>query len=144
MKKSAFFLLISFLSFTTFVFACDSETKPAKQRKNSIEKEKIEVYYFHFSRRCKTCNAVENVTKETIREYFSKDVKSGKITFKSVNLDEDASKTFAEKMNISGQTLIFVSKDKTINLTTDAFMYAKNQPDKLKEKVKAAIEKLQE
>ena len=134
--------MISLLSLTSY--ACDSEVKPTKQGENSIASEKIKVYYFHFSRRCHTCNAVESVTKETIREYFYKDVKLGKITFKSINLDEDASKTFAEKMNISGQTLIFVSKDKTINLTTDAFMYAKNQPDKLKEKVKAAIEKLQE
>lgn len=142
MKKSAFYLMVSLISLASY--ACDSESKPSKQRENSIETEKIEVYYFHFTRRCITCNAVESITKETIREYFSKDVKLGKITFKSINLDEDASKTFAEKMNISGQALIFVSKDKTINLTTDAFMYAKNQPDKLKEKVKAAIEKLQQ
>ena len=140
MKSLAFYLMVSLLTFTTF--ACNSETKPTKKGETSIFTEKIEVYYFHFTRRCITCNAVESVTKETIREYFSKDVKSGKITFKSINLDDATGQTFAKKMEVSGQTLLFVSNKESINLTTDAFMYAKNQPDKLKEKVKATIEKL--
>lgn len=142
MRRLAFYLMLSLLSFTTF--ACDSETKSTNQGENSIEIDKIEIYYFHFTRRCITCNAVESVTKETIQEYFSKEMKSGKITFKSINLDEDAGKVFAKKLNVSGQSLLFVAKDETINLTNDAFMYAKNQPDKLKEKVKASIKKLQQ
>jgi len=141
MKKFIVLVIISIFTFSNF--ACSSaESNPNDSTDEPVLSEKIEVYYFHFSRRCITCNAVESVTKETIREYFSDKVKSGKITFKSINLDEEEGEKIAKKLEVSGQTLLFVSGSEKINLTNDAFMYAKNQPDKLKAKVKTTIEKL--
>lgn len=140
--KRLFVLFVLCVFALTNIACTQAESKTEPSNDEAKLSEKIEVYYFHFSRRCITCNAVEDVTKNTIKEYFSAKVKSGNITFKSVNLDEDSGKKIAENLGISGQTLLFVSGEKKVNLTNEAFMYAKNQPDKLKAKVKETIDGL--
>ncbi|MBN1252868.1 MAG: hypothetical protein JXR51_04980 [Bacteroidales bacterium] len=109
---------------------------------NDKELKVIEVYYFHYTRRCITCNAVEKITLDALKEYFAKEVDSGKIVFKSINLDDKVNEALAEKLKISGQTLMFIAGNNKINLTNDGFMYAKNNPDKLKAKVKSVIDKM--
>jgi len=103
---------------------------------------KVEVYYFHYSRRCATCNAVEDVSKKTISESFSSQFKKREITFKSVNLDEKSSDALAKKCKAEGQALLIVSKGKRVDLTDKAFMYAKSNPEKLKAEIKKAIDNM--
>jgi hypothetical protein len=100
---------------------------------------KVEVYYFHYSRRCATCNAVEEVSKKTISESFASQFKKREITFKSVNLDEKSSVAIAKKCKAEGQALLIVSNGKRVDLTDKAFMYAKSNPEKLKAELKKAI-----
>ena len=104
--------------------------------------EKVEVYYFHNTRRCVTCTAVENVTVAALEKYYSDELKNESVTFKSIDLEESDSEEIAEKLKISGQTLLVVSGDKKENLTTDAFMNARNNPEKFKELIKSTIDPL--
>ena len=106
------------------------------------EVKKIEVYYFHYTRRCATCRTVENVTKSILEELYPKDMKTGAIAFISINLEEDDNKSLAEKYQVSGQTLLFVSGSETVNLINKGFMYARNNPDKLKEEIKKTVDDL--
>ena len=76
---------------------------------------KIEVYYFHFTRRCMTCNTVESEAKSALESLYPAQYKSGAITFTGINLDEDSSKTAAEKCKVGGQSLLIVSGDKRID-----------------------------
>ena len=108
---------------------------------NPIPK-KIEVYYFHFTRRCMTCNNVEKVSKDAVELQYAEKVKSGEITFKSVNLDEKEGEAIGAKYKIEGQTLIVICEDKRVDLTEKGFMYANNSPDKLKAEIKKAIESM--
>lgn len=140
MKTIAIYLVLYL--FTATSFACNPKENDETQKSSEVTSDKIEVYYFHFTRRCITCNAVESVTKEALNEYYAEAVKSGKIIFKSVNLDDESNEKIAEKLKVSGQTLLFVAGDKQVNLTNDGFMYAKSQPDKLKAKVKETVEQL--
>ena len=103
---------------------------------------KIEVYYFHYTRRCVTCNAVETVTKEAIAEMYPTQFKKGQIIFRSINLDEKKSEAIAKQCQAEGQQLLFMSKGKRIDLTDKGFMYAKSTPEKLKAEVKKTIEAL--
>ena len=98
---------------------------------------KVEVYYFHMTRRCLTCQAVEKVTKEALNEYYG-----NKVHFAGYNLDEDTGKEKSESLDISGQTLVIVSGDSKINITNEAFMYARSNPDKLKEIIKEKVDAL--
>lgn len=101
---------------------------------------KVEVYYFHYSRRCATCNAVEEVTKKAISDLYAQQFKKGEIIFKSVNLDEETSDALAKKCKAEGQSLLIIGKGKRKDLTDKAFMYAKTSPEKLKAEVKKAID----
>lgn len=103
---------------------------------------KVEVYYFHYSRRCVTCQSVENQSQKILKELYSKQVKAGTVKFIGVNLDEKGSDAIAKKVNAEGQALLVISKGKRVDLTEQGFMYARSKPEKLKEELKKAIDPL--
>jgi len=97
----------------------------------------VEVYYFHATNRCMTCEAVEAVTKEALKQYYG-----DQLTLKSINREEDKDNPLLKKHQISGQTLLILKGDKAVDLTTVAFMNARTKPEKLKAKIKETIEKM--
>lgn len=101
---------------------------------------KVEVFYFHFTRRCTTCNNVEKVSKEAVETLYAAQVKTGEITFKSINLDEKAGEAIGAKYKIEGQTLIVISGDKQVDLTDKGFLYANDSPAKLKAVIKKTVD----
>ena len=137
MKRIVFFSLI--LSFLMSSMVSEAQNKKASKAKSTVSN-KIEVFYFHYTRRCITCNAVENVTKETIAELYPTQSKSGQITFKSINLDEKENEAIAKKCQSEGQSLLFMGKGKRVDLTDKGFMYAKSSPEKLKAEIKKTID----
>lgn len=107
---------------------------------NAQTKEKaaiVEVYYFHATNRCVTCEAVEAVTREALKQYFG-----DQIILKSINREEDKTNPLIEKYKISWQTLLILKGDKSEDLTNFAFMNARTKPEKLKAKIKETIEKM--
>lgn len=103
---------------------------------------KVEVYYFHYTRRCVTCQAIEDEAKKAIPSMYPSQYKSKKIAFIAVNLDKKENKALAEKCKAEGQSLLVIRGNKRIDLTDQAFMYAKNDPAKLKQIVKKTIDPL--
>lgn len=110
------------------------EKTPCVENQKSTE---VKAYYFHSTRRCATCQAVESVTKEALKEYYG-----DKIVLQSLNIEEDANKSIVKDFQISGQTLLIVKDNKKVNLTNDAFMNARSNPKKLKEKIKSTIDEM--
>ncbi len=107
------------------------------QTESSAEKQvdtKIEAFYFHNTRRCETCKAVENVSSEAL--------KTMQIQLKSLNIDEDKNMAIAEKVGAGGQALIITNGKKNIDLTNKGFMYARSNPDKLKAAIEKAVKEL--
>ena len=127
MKKSILFFLATFM--ITGLFAG-----------NPAATTKIEVYYFHFTRRCMTCQNVENVSKKAVETLYPEKVKSGGIAFLSVNLDEKAGEAIGKKYKIEGQTLIVICGDKQVDLTEKGFLYANDKPEKLTAEIKKAVD----
>jgi hypothetical protein len=121
--------------------SCHANTPAAPGGSPSVALGKtITVYYFHFTRRCMTCNNVEKVSKEAVETQYAAQVKSGEITFKSVNLDEKEGEATGAKYKIEGQTLIVIAGDKKVDLTEKGFMYANDSPAKLKAEIKKAVD----
>ncbi|MFA9389121.1 MAG: nitrophenyl compound nitroreductase subunit ArsF family protein [Prolixibacteraceae bacterium] len=118
---------------------CANASKAESATKSSCDQTKadtsVKAYYFHATRRCATCQAVEEVTKEALKKYYGE-----KVSFESINNEEDAKNPMIAKYKISGQTLIIIKGDQVTNLTNEAFMYARTQPEKLKAKIKATID----
>jgi len=83
--------------FTGTAVAADKKTQ-AKVSKSA----KVEVYYFHFTRRCKTCQAVETESQKAIAALYPNEMKAGKIKFYGVNLDNKESKALAAKCKVEG------------------------------------------
>ena len=104
----------------------------------------VEVLYFHGNRRCATCIAIEQRTKELLYDEFAEDMAQGKIDFKSINYDEPDGKNLADKYKVAGSSLIISSAGgkPTNNLTNFAFTTARNRPDEFKEGVRIGIVKV--
>ncbi len=136
MKRMIIFSLM--LSLLLSGFSLEAQDKKAK---TSVSK-KIEVYYFHYTRRCITCNAVEQVTKDAIAAMYPEQFNKGQIIFKSINLDEKGNEALAKKCKADGSSLILMTKGKQVNLTDKAFMYAKNSPEKLKAEIKKVLDSM--
>lgn len=126
--------LFLIIAFSGIFLSANAQTD--KNDKTSIEtnSEKVEVFYFHYTRRCATCNAVESVSKNTVKELYGK-----KVSFTGYNLDETAGKEKGKQLGISGQTLLIVSGDTKIDITNEGFMNARTNPEKLKQIIEEKI-----
>ena len=100
--------IVSLMLFLAMGIQAQEETKTKNEE--VITTAKVEVYYFHNTRRCATCVAVEDVTLETLKESYPEQMKTGELTFASLDLEDN-----------------------------DAFLYARTKPEKLKEKINKVI-----
>ena len=98
---------------------------------------KIEAYYFHNKTRCTTCKTVEAEAKADLKELYG-----DKVIFQALNLEEKSTEPIAQKLKVSGQTLLIVKGDKQVNLTNEGFLYAVNDPDKFKKIIKEKVDPL--
>jgi hypothetical protein len=138
MKPNFLMSIVCILACTTLSVNAQTITEEGTRGDNG----NIEVIYFHNTRRCATCMAVESVTKSTLEEKYPDQMKSGKITFQSLNIEEEANEPLAQKLHVSGQTLLFLKDGEKKDLTNDAFMYARTKPEKLSDKIVETINKL--
>jgi len=102
----------------------------------------VEVFYFHLTRRCVTCQAVENVARDAVKELYPAEVEKGTVVFRTLNIEDKSSEADAKRVNATGQCLLIVSGDTRIDLTSEGFMNARNSPEKLREEIKKAIDPL--
>lgn len=101
----------------------------------------VEVFIFHAAQRCATCKAIDVVVADVLENDFSDDVKAGKIVFRDVDGSKQENRELLTKYEIYSTSLVLDADGKVTNLTNDAFQYARSNPDKLKEILRAAISK---
>lgn len=131
MKNLRYF--IALMVFIPFV-SCNAQQKKEIKASNS---DKIEAYYFHFTARCITCKTVEAEAQKDIESLYG-----SKVPFVAINLDDESGKDLAEKLQVSGQTLLIRKGDTKINITNEGFMYARSNPEKFKSIIKEKIDGL--
>lgn len=130
------FLILAFVAVSINI-SCSAQANNENDSETTVKGEKIEVYYFHNTRRCATCKAVEEVTKESIKELYGE-----KVSFMAYNLEDTNGSQKAELLGVSGQTLLIVNGETKINITNEGFMNARTNPEKLKEIIKEKINPL--
>lgn len=138
-------LIILAVSFV--LFGCKSE-QGKNTKTETVDKaiSKIEILDFHSTHRCMTCNAIEDNTRYTLATYFASELKNGKISFQTVNVDEKENEALAEKFQASG-TALFLNvikngEEKQVNLTDFAFIKGTDQlvfSTELKEKIESEL-----
>jgi len=135
------FKLTLMLLMAVTLSACNAQS--SQDQKSAVgDTDELQVYYFHFTVRCATCNAVENETRAALEMFYTEQVKEGNIAFTSLNLDEENGKKMAEQLKVSGQTLLLVKGDQMVNLTNEGFMNARTNSGKFHEILKSNIDKL--
>ncbi len=109
---------------------------------NSLFAQTVEVIDFHSNHRCKTCLLIEKSTKNLIDKEFASEVKSGKVVFKTINVDDSKNAKIAEQFEASGSALWIYRADKKlkVDLTDFAFMNVNNS-DKFNQKIREEINK---
>lgn len=99
--KLQIFLLIT-VGF--FVAASGSVLQAAQD----TQKHKIIAYYFHGNFRCQTCTTLERLSGEAIKEKFDKKIKSGFLSFKSVNVEQSENRHFIDDFGLYTKSLVLV------------------------------------
>ena len=127
MKK---LLILSTLIVSLFLFSCTGKAQN-KPSADQAKQNSIEVIDFHSTNRCMTCKAIEANTRYTLDTYFANELKTGKIIFKVINVDEKENEKVAEKFEAAG-TALFLNvindgKENHIDLTNFAFMNGNDQ-----------------
>ena len=140
MKKLLIIIVIGMLQLN--LITCQSNDTVSIKNNDEEIASSVRVYYFHGTRRCTTCKAVEEVTKEILNEYYTTELANKIISFESINLDEEDSKEIANKLKVSGQTLLIISDKEAVNLTNQAFMNAVSNPLKLSILLKETIDEM--
>lgn len=123
--------------FTVMILA---GTSFAQQTNGKPSIKNVDVYYFHFTARCTTCKTIEAEAKKNVETLYPELVADGKISFTSLNLDEENGKSMGDKLGISGQTLLITDGNKKINITNEGFLYAVVKPEKFREIMKSNID----
>jgi thioredoxin-related protein len=135
--------LIGFaLLLSIFGVACSNNNESESGKDNTQEttveaNEDVHVYYFHNKRRCPTCKTVEAESEKAVQELYGDEV-----PFSVYNIESDEGQQKAEEIGVSVQSLLIVGGDEKIDITGDAFMHAKSNPDKLKQIIKEKTDPL--
>jgi len=112
-----------------------SQTKTTEAKAAGLNQ--VEAYYFHNKIRCTTCKTVEAKAKSNLKELYG-----DKVNFQALNLEEKSTEPIAQKLKVSGQTLLVVKGNKQVNLTNEGFLYAVNDPAKFRKIIKEKVDPL--
>jgi hypothetical protein len=133
---------LKFAAALVLLFVSISVGAQNKQVAQKVVKQKIEVYYFHYTARCATCMAIEAETKSASESLYPEMAKGGEIVFQSINMDDAEGDALASKMKVSGKAVLLIKGNKRFDITNEAFLYARTSPDKYREIVKSKIDAL--
>ncbi|WP_370543324.1 nitrophenyl compound nitroreductase subunit ArsF family protein [Geobacter sp. OR-1] len=75
------------------------------------------VYYFHGTVRCETCLFIETVAEGTLKSEFSDDLATGRLTWRSINIDHQENVHFASDYNIGPNELVVIRTNQSGNIT---------------------------
>lgn len=137
MNSKSFF--IAFIA-VFLLMACNNSSKNETGSESTEESvyglAKVEVLYFHATRRCPTCNKIEEIARNVVLQDYSKsDVK-----FYAINFDEKENKKIADRYNISWSSLVITSGDKSEDITDLAFQVITTDPKQMTDRMKSIID----
>jgi hypothetical protein len=64
------------------------------------------VYYFYRTIRCPSCEKIEALTKRTVEQRFARELASGRMVWRTVNIDESANAHFEQDYRLQAQSVV--------------------------------------
>ncbi|HQH28919.1 MAG TPA: nitrophenyl compound nitroreductase subunit ArsF family protein, partial [Oligoflexia bacterium] len=68
--------------------------------------DRVVVYYFHGNRRCRSCLKMEELAASAVRSGFSQELASGRVEWKTVNIDLAQNEHFVWRYNLSFRAVV--------------------------------------
>ena len=93
------FVLIS-IGFSLGKHYSGKKTAVSEDAKKSL----VRVYYMHATLRCSTCNSIEKMTKQLLKEKYSQEMLDDKIEFVEENFQEN--QALAKKFNVLASCVV--------------------------------------
>jgi hypothetical protein len=75
---------------------------------DAVRDHQVIAYYFHGTRRCKTCRTIEAYTFEALESEFSEALSEGYLVWRPVNIDKPENEHFVQDYNLTTRTVILV------------------------------------
>lgn len=120
-----------------------SPVTPPASNNSSGPADRIEVVYFHRTQQCYSCRYAEEGTRYTVETYFNEELTSGKLTFQSIDVQDEVNADIVNKYGAYGsQLFINTIKDGSdhIEQVTDIWLVL-GDDEAFAEVVKSKIEK---
>ena len=89
-----------------------AQTEPTEEgtATQKVIPDKVVVYYFHNTKRCGTCTAIQQGIEDTIDDKFARDVEAGMLVFEELNMEDDANKKYVEQFALAFSTMIVAAQ----------------------------------
>ncbi len=121
-----------------------SPATPPASNNSSGPADRVDVVYFHRTQRCSTCIYAEEGTRYAVETYFADELASGKVTFQSINVQDEANADIVEKYNNASYLTLCINtvRDGTdhIEVVTDIW-FVIGDDEAFVEIVKSEVEK---
>lgn len=80
--------------------------KPVASIRGVATSPNVIVYYFHGNTRCITCKKIESFAKSAIENSFADELKTGKIEFRAVNIEEPKNEHFVQDYQLVTRSVV--------------------------------------
>ena len=95
------FVLLAVVALSSSIFL-----SPSAQAVENAKPAHVVAYYFHGTMRCPTCHKLEQYSKEAIETNFKDVLRSGKLEFKVVNIEDKGNEHYGEDYQLYTKSLI--------------------------------------
>lgn len=126
-------------SIALLLLSCGSNTQTTDA--NIANDGKLHIYYFHTAKRCPTCLAIQQVTEQVLQTNYSQHL-GDKIVYQAVNLSDPQNAALANTYQVAWSSLILHRDTLRIDLTQDAFAYARTEPERFQQLLNEHIQQL--
>ncbi len=126
-------------SIALLLLSCGSNTQTTDA--NIANDGKLHVYYFHTAKRCPTCLAIQQVTEQVLQTNYSQHL-GDNIVYQVVNLSDPQNAALANTYQVAWSSLILHRDTLRIDLTQEAFAYARTEPERFEQVLNEHIQQL--
>lgn len=126
-------------SIALLLLSCGSNTQTTDA--NIANDGKLHVYYFHTAKRCPTCLAIQQVTEQVLQTNYSQHLGDNNV-YQVVNLSDPQNAALANTYQVAWSSLILHRDTLRIDLTQEAFAYARTEPERFEQVLNEHIQQL--
>lgn len=84
----------------------DGEVPTQQVAEAASDDHKLVVYYFHGTKRCRTCRTIEALTKEAVQSAFAPEMETGEVEIRTVNVEEAGNEHFVSDYELATRSVV--------------------------------------